>query len=329
MFTKRLLGVAVACAMAGAVGIANAAPTLSIVDALGFARTANDLQVEHTGDPGGSVYPWSGVAGAGAGVPWQARNSAGNITGGWPTGLGMDADASFQPNWGTSGWHMSYLLLTEATDVTFQFMGAGDSARANSFWLLSDNPHTAAIDVGWWQMFQDGQSSNPTYPCPVTPNGATFPSCNKPFDTFPFPDANQYTIALGAGLIPFAFDVDGRVIGGVPQGPINNPTATWLFDGGTQCTGNPDTTYPNLCAGYFLGADPYLVNANHVSTGLQAVYAGLTDLPCEGGACDHDFQDMGVRISVVPEPGTLALIGVALCGLVVARTYAARASVPG
>jgi len=47
--------------------------------------------------------------------------------------------------------------------------------------------------------------------------------------------------------------------------------------------GEPDTTYPNPCAGFFLGADPYLVNAPHESTALRAVYAGLTDLPCVGG----------------------------------------------
>ena len=85
--------------------------------------------------------------------------------------------------------------------VTFQFMGAGNSSQANSFWLFSDDPNTAETTaVVWWQMFQDGQSSNPTHPCPVTPNGAQFPSCDKPFNGFQFPDANQYTIFLDCSV---------------------------------------------------------------------------------------------------------------------------------
>ena len=307
MLASAALGVALSL---GAAGTANAGPTLSIVDAANVARVATDAQAEYTGDPGGSVYPWAGGPGAGAGIPW--RNSTTGA--GWAAGSGMGPDPSFPGYEGTSGWHNSYLRLSEAAAVTFQFMGAGNSSRANSFWVDTNG----ALAGGWTQLFRDGQSTSPTNPCPVSGN---FPTCDQLAGGFP--NQNQYTLNLQAGLIAFAFDVNGRVAGGVPQGPINDPNASWLFDDGrgnasTNCLGNPDVAQGAAtdCAGYFLGADPYLVNAAHVSTGLQAVYAGLTDLPCaETGVCDHDFQDMGVRISVVPEPGGMALVLVAFGGL--------------
>jgi hypothetical protein len=66
-----------------------------------------------------------------------------------------------------------------------------------------------------------------------------------------------------------------------------------------------------------LGIDPYVATTTFQAEGRVA-FAGLTDRHGELG--DHDFQDMGVRISVeTPEPGTLALLGVALSGLAVAR----------
>ena len=66
--------------------------------------------------------------------------------------------------------------------------------------------------------------------------------------------------------------------------------------------------------GFFLGADPYLHSAFD-ATGLLSVYAGLTDSPCTVTNCDHDFQDAVVNIRAVPEPGSLALLGVALVGV--------------
>ena len=108
---QTLTAVAVGSLLAVA-GSASALPTLSIVDAAGTPRAATDPQVEHTGDPGGSVYPWTGGGGPGAGIPWRT-----NAGGGWPNGPGIGPDSSFT-GLGTSGWHSSYLRLSESATET-------------------------------------------------------------------------------------------------------------------------------------------------------------------------------------------------------------------
>jgi len=237
-------------------GIANASALLQIVP-LGQISLGQEV----TGDPGGSVYPWPGGAGPGAGVPSSI----------WPTtGAGFAPDPSFGNVMGTSGWHTGYLFLTEAADVTFQFMGAGNSDLANQF-VFAINGH----------QFLDGV----TNPCAVFPAGATAPSCT--------PGQNEFTIPLGAGLIPFQYITGNGVV-------LDNTGAG---------NGNPDP-HTDALPGYFLGVDPYLASTTFLTEG-KAVYAGLSDLPAPG---DHDFQDMGVRISV-PEPGTLLLLGSGLMGL--------------
>jgi hypothetical protein len=267
-------------AMLGAATAANATSYLQI--------QAPDGAQEHTGDPGGSVYPWNGGAGPGAGIPWQSRDADGNITGGWPTGPGMGPDQSFPPNWGTSGFNSSYLFLTQDAWVTFQFMGAGNSSLQNWFGLDWD------YDGDYDPIFGDN-NEGVTNPCPVTPAGATVPTCDKLAGGYPV--QNQYSFYLRAGAIPFAFLTGNGVLLENDGTGLGNP--------------NPRGDLP----GYFVGCDPYQATANHERLCKHTAYVGLTDLPDPG---DHDFQDMGVRISV-PEPGSLALLGLGLFSVGFAR----------
>jgi hypothetical protein len=284
MLTKRLLSIAVACAVAVATQ-AGAGPTLQI-------RLGAGANPEQVGDAGGSIYPWSGGPGAGAGAPSSTSSPLS-----WPIGPGMAPDPSFGNKLGTSGWDTSYLWLSESANVTFQFMGTGDSSYTNQFWVAGMPDPTKPI-------FQTSTHGPGTNPCPIS---GLAPNCDLLAGGQVV--QNQWTMTItvptGGGYIPFWYltNVTGTA---APTKVANDGVNNLPDDSGL--------------AGYMLGADPYLATAPYSCWAPQnctVVYAALSDRS-RVGALDHDYSDMAVRMSVVPEPGTMALLGSALVGLALA-----------
>ncbi|MCV2371341.1 hypothetical protein [Roseateles oligotrophus] len=262
-------------------GAAMAAPILTIVDA---ANVPASIHKEILGDQGGTDYSVGNGTKNGPGLPSVGSAVTGTS---WPTtganGFAVEAGVGT----GMTGFHASYLNVNKDADVTFQFMGRGNASLVNNFYvdLNNDNDY---LDAGE-KLFVGGV----TTACAMF--GGTTPSCDKTSGGLAG-GQNEYTFNLKAGRIKFAYET-----GATP--------GVWLENSGAG-NGNPDTALGQM-PGYFLGVDPYQASGQFQTSG-SAVYAGLTDLPA---STDHDFQDLGVRISVVPEPSGIALAFAGLAGL--------------
>lgn len=204
----------------GVAGVANAIPVLQIVGSGGGAPVVTNQ--EAIGDPGGSVYPSAPGVPPGSGLP--------TALGGWPVPTSFDNDTTFGDNLGISGYDGSYLLLSEAANVTFQYMGHGNSTNTDLFQTSSDGGAT------WVTKFINQTSPN----CGAS-GGSPLINCSNP--------GSSFSQAFNAGLIAFRF--------------VNTTTpGTATNDGSGNLKDGPP--------GYFLGMDPYLTGTQYDTTGSAA-----------------------------------------------------------
>ncbi|HMB07447.1 MAG TPA: hypothetical protein VKP69_27410, partial [Isosphaeraceae bacterium] len=99
----------------------------------------------------------------------------------------------------------------------------------------------------------------------------------------------------------------------------------WITGNG-QTVNNGESHDPTTSPAFFVGVDPSKATGTFQTTAGPgtSVFVGLTDLPAPG---DHDFQDLGVRITTVPEPASLIMGSTAaLIGLGCAWSRRKRAS---
>ncbi len=114
-------------------------------------------------------------------------------------------------------------------------------------------------------------------------------------------DHDIFTITLGSNVIHWndavgtSFTYTAGVSGMVPFVYTNETTGHSIADGAVS-------PMQDLAYGLF-GVNPGLA------------YIGLADLPYNGGLGDTDFQDLGIRMTAIPEPGTWALMLLGFSGL--------------
>ena len=259
MNTLKKIAAASALLLGVAAG-ANAGPILQIVGSGGGAL--DPANHEAIGDAGGTRYSYGATTGAsnGPGMP--------TVLGGWPATSSFGQDPSY--NLGISGYDASYLKLTEAATVKFEFMGKGDATDQNIFQV-----YLSAVWVTIW----DNKS---------TVNGTCGVIGTTPYCPYTGSTASYF---FEAGLIPFQF--------------VNvSQNTTAINDGFNNAKPDKIGDQNGEGPGFFLGIDPYLTTSQGATRG-RAAYIGFTDSPCiVDGACDHDYQDLLVRVSV-PEPGSL------------------------
>jgi hypothetical protein len=159
-------------------------------------------------------------------------------------------------------------------------------------------------------------------------DGATLTALDTGTYLFTFDGAGDpsstNTFAVTSPGCPVSFEVNGAhptspgtsVACTLTAGQTIDFTFTSSIAGGSLSSGSR-TAIAGL--DYLLGM-PGSTSAAPVTTGATA-YIGLSD---GGSATDHDFQDLVLRVSEIPEPDSVAVMAAALLGLGIARARRRR-----
>ena len=210
----------------GLAGIANASQLQIVGAGGGLADPANQ---EAIGDPGGSAYPATSGTPPGPGLP--------TALGGWPNSPNFAADTygytgpGGAPALGISGYDGSYLNLTSAGTVNFQFMGRGDAQNTDLFQINLGN--------GWVTEFNNQTSPN----CGAAGSTPAI-TCSNPGSSF-----SQY---FNAGLIAFRFydQTSGDIASNIGLNPKDIAPGFFLGVDPYLATGQYDTSGNAIYAGF-------------------------------------------------------------------------------
>ena len=211
-------------------------------------------------------------------------------------------------------------LLVNGDFETGNFTGWSVSTQAGSNGALSiSNPGAAAPISGFATAFN--------------PLGGRYYAISDQGGPGAYALSQSFTVSPGATSVLLSFQMFVNDQSGV--GPIVNPAGLDWTAGANQhvrvdlLTGaaSPFDTGAGVLANYYLGVDPFASNPNpytSYSFDISSLVAGGGTFQVRFGEVDNQFfLQMGVdNVSVqqdVPEPGSLALLGLGLAGLGLAR----------